>query len=182
MFSKICSIIQYQIQDTTTMNYFKDLTEDGPVKFVSCLAIGAINWIIGSFIPIFVPLIILALLIITDAILGCKVSVKKGDKIESRKFWKTLKKILQSSAIVWFAHAIDADILLSFDAHLVEASAGLISAIEFLSILENLTTLYPDGPWGMVSKIVKTKTEKYLDITIEKTDLPKVKELVKKIK
>ena len=74
------------------------------------------------------------------------------------------------------------DILKSFDAHLVEFFAGAIAGVELWSIIENLSTLYPDGPWKILNKFIKSKGEKYLDITIDKEDLPKVKQLVKKIK
>lgn len=108
--------------------------------------------------------------------------MKKGIKCESRKFWKTLRKIGWAGAIVWFANAIDVNILISFNAHLVEFFAGIIAGVELWSILENLSTLYPDGPWRILNKFLKSKGEKYLDITIDKEDLPKIKKLVKKIK
>lgn len=115
-------------------------------------------------------------------VLGCKVAIKNNKKCESRKLWKTLRKFGWCTAIVWFANAIDVSILTSFDAHLVEFFAGAIAGVELWSVIENLSTLYPNGPWKVLSKFIKSKGEKYLDITIEKEDLPKIKEIVKKIK
>lgn len=169
-------------QGVSTMNYFKELTNDGVSKFISCILTGTISWIGGSFAPIWIVLLILGMIIFTDAFLGCKVAMKKGIKCESRKFWKTLRKIGWAGAIVWFANAIDVNILISFNAHLVEFFAGIIAGVELWSILENLSTLYPDGPWRILNKFLKSKGEKYLDITIDKEDLPKIKKLVKKIK
>lgn len=169
-------------QGVSTMNYFKDLTGEGITKFTACVGVSLLNWLMGTFTPIIFVLLLLGLLIITDAILGCKVSIKKNRKCESRRFWKTLRKFGWSCAIVWFASRIDADILISFNAHLSELFAGLIAGVELWSIVENLNTLYPDGPWRILSKVIKSKGEKYLDITVDKEDLPKVKQLVKKIK
>lgn len=50
------------------------------------------------------------------------------------------------------------------------------------SMIENLQAIDPTGPWKIFSKFIRSKGEKYLDITIEKDDLPKIKKLVKKIK
>lgn len=78
--------------------------------------------------------------------------------------------------------SIDANILVSIDANLVEFFAGLIAGVELWSVIENLATLYPDGPWKLLNKFIRKKGEKYLDITIDREDLPKIRKLVKKIK
>ena len=169
-------------QGVSTMNYFKDMIDDGPAKFATCIITGAASWVAGTFAPIWTVLLILCIFIFTDAFLGCKVSRSQGKKCESRRFRKTLRKFGWASAIVWFSNAVDVHILTSFNAHLVEFFAGAIAGVELWSILENLATLYPDGPWRILKKFLKTKGEKYLDITIDKEDLPKVKKLVKKIK
>lgn len=169
-------------QGVATMNYFKEIFGEGPVKSITCLLTAIGSWLTGTIAPIDVVLLILLLLIVVDAILGCSVSIKAGLKCESRRFWKTLRKFLWCSAIVWFANEIDVEILTSFNAHLVEFFAGAIAGVELWSILENLTALYPNGPWKVLKKIIKSKGEKYLDITVDREDLPKIKELVKKIK
>ena len=50
------------------------------------------------------------------------------------------------------------------------------------ALIESLQSLDPTGPWKVFSKFIKSKGEKYLDITIDKEDLPKVKKMIKKIK
>ena len=49
-------------------------------------------------------------------------------------------------------------------------------------MIESLQSLDPTGPWKVFSKFIKSKGEKYLDITIDKDDLPKVEKMIKKIK
>ena len=181
MFNRLLECVTLS-QGVATMNYFKDIAYEGPVKLFTCLVSGAISWLASSFAPLGTVLIILLLLVLVDAFLGCKVSLSKGLKCESRRFWKTLRKFCWCGAIVWFADAIDRNILVSFEAHLVEFFAGIIAGVELWSVLENLTALYPDGPWKILKKFIKSKGEKYLDITIDREDLPKIKKLVKKIK
>lgn len=169
-------------QGLTTMNYFKELTSEGPIKFLSCIFMAMGSWVLGSFAPIWTVLLIVTILVFTDAFLGCKVARSKGLKCEARRFQRTLKKLVWCTALIWFANRIDVDILVSFNAHLVEIFAGVISGVELWSMLENLNTLFPNGPWKILSKVLRTKGEKYLDITIDKEDYPHVKKLVKKIK
>lgn len=169
-------------QGVSSMNYFKELFNDGPAKFISCLLTGAFSWVAGSFAPLWTVLFILLLIILVDAYLGSKIAFKNQKKFESRRLWKTLHKFGWCSAIIWFANQIDVSILVSIDAHLVEFFAGLIAGVELWSVIENLATLYPDGPWKLLNKFIRKKGEKYLDITIDREDLPKIRKLVKKIK
>lgn len=181
MFNKLNEILLIS-QGVSTMNYFKDVTNDGPIKAFTCFSTAFISWLLGTFTPLWTILFIIFLLILTDMILGCKVSLINNSKLESRKFWKTLRKFCWCCAIIWFSHEIDKDIFTSFNAHLVEFFSGAIAGVELWSILENLTALHPDGPWKLLNKFIKSKGEKYLDITIDREDLPKVKGIVKKIK
>ena len=158
-------------QGVSSMNYFKELFSDGPAKFISCLITGAFSWVAGSFTPLWTVLFILLLIILVDAYLGGKIAFKNQKKFESRRLWKTLRKFGWCGAI-----------LVSIDTHLVEFFAGLIAGVELWSVIENLATLYPDGPWKLLNKFIRKKGEKYLDITIDREDLPKIRKLVKKIK
>lgn len=169
-------------QGVSSMNYFKELFSDGPAKFISCLITGTFSWVAGSFTPLWTVLFILLLIILVDAYLGGKIAFKNQKKFESRRLWKTLRKFGWCGVIIWFANQIDANILASIDAHLVEFFAGLIAGVELWSVIENLATLYPDGPWKLLNKFIRKKGEKYLDITIDREDLPKIRKLVKKIK
>ena len=91
-------------------------------------------------------------------------------------------KFFYCFAIIVFADLIDTHILVSFNAHLVEISAGIVAGVELWSAIENLNEIDPTGPWRILSKFIKSKGERYLDITIDKEDLPKIKKLVKKMK
>ena len=168
----------FLLNNIGSMNYFRELINEGPIKFLFCILSGLMTF----FMPL-VPVILITFgAIVFDAILGCKVARKLGKAIETRKLWKTLVKFFYCFAIIVFADLIDRHILVSFNAHLVEISAGIVAGVELWSAIENLNELDPTGPWRILSKFIKSKGERYLDITIDKEDLPKIKKLVKKMK
>lgn len=70
------------------MNYFKDLTGEGITKFIACVGVSLLNWLMGTFTPIIFVLLLLGLLIVTDAILGCKVSIKRTGNVNLDVFGK----------------------------------------------------------------------------------------------
>lgn len=181
MYRFIYSIIN-QASSIATTNYFREIVNGGPEKLFTCLFTTALGCFSTFFLPIWTTIMAVCALIFIDMILGIRVSISKGMRIESRRFWSTLKKFGWSAMAISCAHITDTYIMTSFDAHLVEAFAGMIAGVELWSIVENLQTLDPTGPWRICSKFVKTKGEKYLDITIDKDDLPKIKGVVKKIK
>lgn len=166
----------------STMNYFRELINDGPTKFFTCVCTSMTSILSTFFLPIWIPIVATCILIVIDMILGIRVSLKKGEKIQSRKAWTTIKKLCFSTMMISCGHLVDQYILTSFNAHLVEGFAGIVAGVELWSMIENLHTLDPTGPWKLFSKFLKNKGEKYLDITIDKEDLPKIKKLVKKIK
>lgn len=181
MFKYINEILA-KASSVATVNYFKEIISDGPIKFFACIGTTLTSVLSTFLLPIWVPIIAVGILIIIDMILGIRVSLSNGEKVQSRKFWSTIKKLCFSSLMICCGHLVDEYIISSIDLHLVEGFAGLVAGVELWSMVENLQTLDPTGPWKIFSKFIKKKGEKYLDITINKEDLPKIKKLVKKIK
>lgn len=181
MLQKLNNII-LTAQSVATVNYFKELVNDGPIKFAACLLSGTMGWLSTFFAPIWTVIIVVWVFILIDAILGTRVSITRGGKFESRRLWSTLKKFGNCAMIISCCYLMDTEILKSIDMHLVEAFSGIVCGVELWSMIENLQAIDPTGPWKIFSKFIRSKGEKYLDITIEKDDLPKIKKLVKKIK
>lgn len=181
MLQKLNNII-LTAQSVATVNYFKELVNDGPIKFAACLLSGTMGWLSTFFAPIWTVITVVCAFILIDAILGTRVSITRGGKFESRRLWSTLKKFGNCAMIISCCHLMDTEILKSIDMHLVEAFSGIVCGVELWSMIENLQAIDPTGPWKIFSKFIRSKGEKYLDITIEKDDLPKIKKLVKKIK
>lgn len=181
MLNKLNNII-LNAQSVATVNYFKELINDGPSKFITCLLTGAAGWISTFFAPIWSVIVVVCVFIFLDAVLGTKVSMQYGNKFESRRLWSTLKKFGNCAMIISCCHLMDTEIIKSIDMHLVEIFSGIVCGVELWSMIENLQAIDPNGPWRIFSKFIRSKGEKYLDITIEKKDLPKIKKMVKKIK
>ena len=164
------------------MNYFRELFNGGPIKFIACLLSGMVGWFSSYFAPIWSIILVTCFFILIDTVLGTKVSLSNGGKLESRKLRKTINKLGNAILIITCCHLMDVEILTSVNAHLVEAFSGIVCGVELWSMIESLQSLDPTGPWKVFSKFIKSKGEKYLDITIDKEDLPKVKKLIKKVK
>ena len=164
------------------MNYFRELFNGGPIKFIACLLSGIVGWFSSYFAPIWSIILVTCFFILIDTVLGTKVSLSNGGKLESRKLRKTINKLGNAILIITCCHLMDVEILTSVNAHLVEAFSGIVCGVELWSMIESLQSLDPTGPWKVFSKFIKSKGEKYLDITIDKDDLPKVEKLIKKVK
>ena len=164
------------------MNYFRELFNGGPIKFIACLLSGIVGWFSSYFAPIWSIILVTCFFILIDTVLGTKVSLSDGGKLESRKLRKTINKLGNAILIITCCHLMDVEVLTSVNAHLVEAFSGIVCGVELWSMIESLQSLDPTGPWKVFSKFIKSKGEKYLDITIDKDDLPKVEKMIKKVK
>ena len=123
----------------------------------------------GYFTPIVGLLVACFGCSVVDMCYGIKVAIKQGKRITSKKNWKgTLVKIKDEFALILLAHVIE---YVLFGAEATLWLSGGITAIvtltELWSILENLNTLNPDGPWRMLSKFLKAKGEEYTGIELD---------------
>lgn len=135
---------------------------------------GKIAIALGSFItafysPIAALLICCFAFTIADMFYGIKVACKQKKKIESHKSWSgTLIKILDEWAIISLARLLEWSVL---DQEKVFILTGGITVIigltELWSILENLNTLNPYGPWKALGKFLKKKGEDYIGTEID---------------
>lgn len=107
-----------------------------------------------------------------DMIYGIKVAKKQGKKITSRKNWKgTLQKIKDEFVLIFLAHSIEFTALgESFASVLSGGITVIITLTELWSIIENLNTLDPDGPWKVLGKFLRKKGEEYTGIDIKDLD------------
>lgn len=106
---------------------------------------------------------------VVDMCYGIKVAMKQGQKITSKKNWKgTLIKIKDEFALILLGHLIEY-VLFGADATLWLSGGitAIVTLTELWSILENLNTLNPDGPWRMLSKFLKAKGEEYTGIELD---------------
>lgn len=106
---------------------------------------------------------------VVDMVYGIKVAKKLGKSITSRKNWKgTLAKIKQEFIIIALAHMLEYSIGGHDAMFLLSGGTTVIIAMtELWSILENLNTLDPDGPWRALGKFMRKKGEDYLQLKLD---------------
>ena len=131
--------------------------------------IGVGSAVIGFFSPVIYLLLICFVTTIIDMVYGIKVALKNNKKIESGKTWSgTLTKIKAELVLIGIAHGLEWAVL---DQSGVFVLTGGITAIitltELWSILENLNTLDPKGPWKALGRFLKKKGEDYTGIEID---------------
>lgn len=131
----------------------------------------------SSLVALFAPAIPAVLtaftFIVMDMHYGYKVSKKFGNAhFESSKFWKTVNKFTEATLIICCALLLDKFIFMTYEnLAAVRIAAGSICFAETLSLLESLRALHPNA-WlsKILSKIIKSKAEKYLDINISELE------------
>lgn len=106
---------------------------------------------------------------VVDMIYGIKVAKKQGRKITSRKNWKgTLLKIRDEFVLILLAHSIEFTVLGESLAFVFSGGITIIITLtELWSIIENLNTIDPDGPWKVLGRFLRKKGEEYTGIDIK---------------
>lgn len=142
-----------------TFNTISNGTEIGKLAVAaSAILVAYISPIVGLLVACFACSI-------TDMIYGIKVAKRLGKKITSKKNWKgTLTKIKDEFALILLAHLLEYVIGYGDSFILSGGIAVIICLTEILSILENLNTLNPEGPWKLISKFLKKKGSDIMDI------------------
>ena len=136
------------------------------------MLIAAGTAITAFYSPIAALLVACFIFTTVDMLYGIKVACKQKRKIESKKNWKgTLSKLLDEFVILSLARLLEWAIL--DDSGVFVLTGGvtvIISLTELWSILENLNTLNPEGPWKALSKFLKKKGEDYIGTEIDLND------------
>lgn len=130
-------------------------------------------FISSFFVPI-MPLILLCFVAtLIDMFYGIKVAKAQNIKPQSRYMWNgTLAKLRDTFVILAMGHGIELYALDGItDAPILTGGSALIVALtETWSILENMNTLNPKGPWRMLGKFLKKKGSNYLSVDLEQIE------------
>ena len=133
--------------------------------------IGAGSAVVGYFAPIWYLLVICFATTIVDMIYGFKVARKLKKKIESGKNWAgTIRKLKDETIILALVHGLEWSVLDQSGVFLLTGGATtIITLTELWSIIENLNTLDPKGPWKLLGKFLRKKGEDYtgIDLSLE---------------
>lgn len=133
------------------------------------ILVGAAATVIGFFAPIKSLLLICFATTVADMIFGIRVARSQKKKIQSNKNWKgTLRKIIDEFTIIALAHGIEWSILDESGVFLLTGGVtAIITLTELWSIIENLNTIDPNGPWKFLGKFLKKKGEDYVGVELE---------------
>lgn len=106
---------------------------------------------------------------IIDMYYGIKVAHLKNKKITSHKGWKgTLSKIKDEFILVLLAHLVEYVIIGSPTNYILSGGVTVIITLtELWSIIENLNTINPKGPWKSLGKFLRKKGEDYIGIDLD---------------
>lgn len=128
--------------------------------------------ITSFFAPVKGLLLICFATTVADMVFGIRVARKQNRKIESGKNWKgTLRKIIDEFTIIALAHGIEWSILDQAGVFMLTGGVtAIITLTEMWSILENLNTIDPTGPWRALGKFLKKKGFEYTQTNLEDND------------
>lgn len=136
--------------------------------------LGKVGIVAGSLVAAFYSPIALLLLAcfaftVTDLIYGLKVAKMLKKKLTSKKNWKgTLTKLEHEFVILSLARLLELAVLDETGVFVLTGGATvIISLTELWSILENLNTLNPEGPWKLLGKFLKKKGEDFTGLDLE---------------
>ena len=151
------TIIQNVLNTITNGNIFGKLT----ICFSALLT--------ALFAPIVGLLLTCFTFTILDLIYGLKVAKRFKQKITSEKTWKgTITKVRDEWLIIVLARMLEFTVIGSTGVFVLTGGATVIIGLtELWSILENLNTLNPKGPWRSLSRFLKKKGEDYTSINID---------------
>ena len=136
------------------------------------LLIGAGTALTAVYSPIAALLVCCFAFTAADMFYGIKVACKQKRKITSNKNWKgTIVKLLDEFALISLARLLEYSVLSSDNVFILTGGITIIiSLTELWSILENLNTLNPSGPWKALGKFLKKKGEDYIGTEIDLND------------
>lgn len=131
------------------------------------IATGAL--LTAYFTPIIGLLITCFATSFVDMIYGIQIAKMQHSKITSSKTRRgTWNKMKAEFAIIALARLLEFTVVGTTGVFVLTGGATVIITLtELWSILENLNTLYPNGPWRSLSKYLKKKGEAYTGIDLD---------------
>lgn len=131
------------------------------------IATGAL--LTAYFTPIIGLLITCFVTSFVDMVYGIQVAKMQHSKITSSKTRRgTWNKMKAEFAIIALARLLEFTVVGTTGVFVLTGGATVIITLtELWSILENLNTLYPNGPWRSLSKYLKKKGEAYTGIDLD---------------
>ena len=137
--------------------------------FVGKIIIATGALLTAYFTPIIGLLITCFATSFVDMVYGIQVAKMQHSKITSSKTRRgTWNKMKAEFAIIALARLLEFTVVGTTGVFVLTGGATVIITLtELWSILENLNTLYPNGPWRSLGKYLKKKGEAYTGIDLD---------------
>lgn len=138
-------------------------------SFLGKVGIAAGSIITSYFTPITGLLITCLAATIVDMYYGMRVARRLKKKLTSKKNWKgTLCKIKDEFILISLTHLLEQATMGTNGIFVLSGGVTVIIALtEIWSIIENLNTLDPDGPWKVLGKFLKKKGEDFTGVEFD---------------
>ena len=139
---------------------------------IANMMIGA-GAVLGAYFAPIVGLIVTCFVLTAiDMAYGIAVAKKLKKKITSEKNWGgTITKLWHELLLLGMARLVEFTVLGSESVFVLTGGITIIvSLTELWSIIENLNTLYPHGPWKLIGAFLKKKGEDYVGMDINLKD------------
>lgn len=132
------------------------------------IGVGVGSVLAAYFTPIMGLLITCLAATTIDMYYGMKVARKFGKKLTSKRNWKgTLCKIKDEFILISLSHLLEHATMGSEGIFILSGGVTVIITLtEIWSIIENLNTLDPDGPWRSLGKFLKKKGEDFVGVDL----------------
>lgn len=160
------SLVQSIIKVCSNIGNFMNTISGNTTVGKICVATGAL--LTAYFTPIIGLLVCCFATSIVDMFYGISVAKKQHCKITSDHTRRgTWNKIKAEFAIISLARMLEYAVLGTSGVFVLTGGATVIITLtELWSILENLNTLNPNGPWRSLSKYLKKKGEAYTGVKL----------------
>lgn len=144
-----------------------DIISGGTITGKVSACLGAL--LVAYFTPIVGLLITCFAFTTVDLVYGLKVAKRQCQKITSERGWRgTLRKLLDEFTIISLARLLEFTVLGEDGVFVLTGGVTVIIALtELWSILENLNTLDPKGPWRGLGKFLQKKGEDYTGVELK---------------
>lgn len=148
---------------------FEGLSAGTPIGKIAITAGSALTALYSPIAALFITCFAFTA---ADMFYGIKVACKNKKKIESHKNWKgTLIKLIDEFTLISLARLLEWSVLNEEGVYILTGGTTVIIALtELWSIIENLNTLNPHGPWKALGKFLKKKGEDYIGTEIDLSD------------
>lgn len=153
----------------SVLNMFNGLSA-GTWYGKAAISIGAA--LAAFYAPIIPILVCCFVFTIVDMFYGIKVACKLKKKIESHKSWRgTIMKLFDEFTIISLARLLESSVMDTEGVFVLTGGTTVIIGLtELWSIIENLNTLNPKGPWKALGRFLRKKGEDYIGTEIELND------------